>query len=318
MRKNIPITTDQTVLKQLLGEFCQLVTLEKFDELTHSEYSRNTLLAMTKDWNLFVEFCQTRNVRPLPSSIAAIRQFIEKEARTRKYSTIRRYLVTIGVVHRLLSLPDPTNNALLRNSVTKLRLAKKGDAKQAAEFTASHLNILNEKLSSSSSAKDVRDLAIYYVMFECALKRRELKSLSRTQLELVDNKYLVVLNEHKYALSLEGTVAVAKWINMSQNDSQYVFRGIDRHGNIGKNQLDDSSIYRIVRHAGDLIGGDLSFSGQSTRVGAARELAKQGVRVKDIQSFGRWQSIAMPYQYLGNVESSESEMVKFKSIKNWD
>ncbi|MGT0149922.1 hypothetical protein ACT691_11735 [Vibrio metschnikovii] len=50
--------------------------------------------------------------------------------------------------------------------------------------------------------------------------------------------------------------------------------------------LDDSSIYRILRRAGDLLAlPHLKFSGQSDRIGAVKELAEQGYHTKDIPKF---------------------------------
>jgi hypothetical protein len=81
MKKNLTVITDQSILKQMLIDFGRLVTLEQFNQLTQHQYSRNSLLAFTKDWNLFLEFCQLRSVNAIPASITAVRQFIELEAR---------------------------------------------------------------------------------------------------------------------------------------------------------------------------------------------------------------------------------------------
>ncbi len=319
MKKKLTCVTDQNILKQTLVEFNHLISLEQVGELTQHAYAHNSLLAMTKDWNLFLDFCHSRSVSPLPASVTATRLFLENEAKHRKYSTIRRYAVTIGLVHRLFSLKDPTSNPQVRQSLMALRLTKKGDQTQAASFTSHHLTSLFEKYHNDSSTKIVRDLAIYHVMFECALKRAELKQFNLSQIDKSDSVINLCFGDSKYQLSDHAAICLSNWLNMLQDKELTVFRSIDRHGNIAQGQLDDSSIFRILRNAGKLLDEpDLKFSGQSARIGAVQELSNQGYKTREIQEFGRWLSPAMPYQYIGNKDSAEEEKLKFYSFKPWE
>ncbi|KQH87594.1 integrase [Vibrio furnissii] len=322
MKKNLTIITDQSILKHKLNEFGRLVTLEQVDQLTQHQYTRNSLLAFTKDWNLFLNFCQLRAVRALPASVTAVRQFLEHEARSRKFSTLKRYAVTISLIHILLNQRDPTANSQVRTALQQLRLDKHGDATQASSFESHHLHQLFEQLKNKQSPKPVRDLAIYHVMFECALKRAELKALHVHQLvinESNEEEYTLTLADSHYVLSSQASRCITKWLNCIGEHDGVLFRAIDRHGNVSSSALDDSSIFRILRNAGAYLGDEtLKFSGQSTRIGAAKELAKQGYKAKDIQAFGRWLSPAMPYQYMGNDHTAEREKLKFVKFKPWE
>ncbi|WP_047044699.1 tyrosine-type recombinase/integrase [Vibrio mexicanus] len=317
MKKEIPPLTSPDVIKRTITLFSHLVILEDVDELTHGLYSRNSLLAMTKDWNLFVEFCLSKRVHPLPASSTAVRLFLENESKQRKYATIRRYAVTIGLFHRIISQPDPTTNPRIRQCLADLRLKKKGDAKQAVAFTSSHFQLLVQKLANSERSIDHRNLALAGIMFECALKRSETKNLSVFSINMEDACTTLHIEATTYQLSDTLSAVVRNWVSALGATQGPLFRAIDRHGNIGEAPMDDSSIYRALRTLGEMIGGDFKFSGQSLRIGAVRELASQGHKVKDIQEFGRWLSPAMPYQYLGNKDKAETEKVQFKTIKPW-
>ncbi|MCK6263588.1 tyrosine-type recombinase/integrase [Vibrio sp. ZSDE26] len=284
------------------------VSLEAFDELTSGVYSRNSLLALVKDWNLFRIFCFEKQVNVLPASTTAVRQFIEHEAKTRKFSTLKRYTVTISLVHRLLASHDPIANSQVRLLIAKYRLDKNGDAKQATSFTLEHLNELDECLSKEHCPKNIRDLAIYFLMFECVLKRSELKALTIGQVDSMESYLHVNVQQHSYRLSERGTFVLRQWLSISGGASDWpLFRAIDRHGNINHSAMDDSSIYRVLRNAGTLIQYPAVFSGQSTRIGGAQHLAKTGHKPKEIQEFGRWLSPAMPYQYIGNRQKAETK-----------
>ena len=157
-------------------------------------------------------------------------------------------------------------------------------------------------------------------MFECALKRSELKFLSMNDIESTDSDYQITIKDSVYQLSHVASFALGRWLSfIGTQEDLPVFRAIDKHENIGLQPLDDSSIYRILRRASDLLqlAENHHFSGNSIRVGAAQELSKQGLKVKEIQDFGRWLSPAMPAQYVGYSGTAENEKMKFKALIPW-
>ncbi|EGU47033.1 hypothetical protein VII00023_02119 [Vibrio ichthyoenteri ATCC 700023] len=318
MQKTIPRVTEPQKLKLLVARFSQCVSFEEVNDITAGVYASSSLLAMTKDWNLFVEFCQSKLVTPLPASTTATRQYIEKVAREKKYATVKRYTVTIALLHRLLSLPDPTQNQNVQQTLASIRIDKKGDAQQTPAFGAQQLTQLTEILSRSSSIKDWRNLAIYHVMYQSLMKRKDLRDLEFEQLHQTDERISISIGDSHYQLNDESTVIMRRWLNMRGSQGRFVFTSIDRHENIGIEPLNDSSIFRILRAASEMLNLDVLFSGQSLRVGAVEALAQQGMKPKDIQYVGRWLSPAMPYQYLGNKAQSELEKMQFISIKPID
>ncbi|MGF1696367.1 tyrosine-type recombinase/integrase [Vibrio lamellibrachiae] len=319
MRKQIPQVTDISLLNQWRSTFRSQISLDQFDSLTAGQYSKNSLLAMVKDWNHFSDFCALKNVKSIPASVTAVRLFIEQEAKKRKFSTLKRYTVTISLVHRLLTNHDPVSNSKIRQLLAKYSLDKNGDAAQANSLTFKHLKALDEHLTRSPCAKNIRDLAIYYLMFECALKRSELKNLTIAQVDCIEADFCITVKGCTYRLSERGTSALRLWLSLAGDSNEcYVFRAIDRHENIGDSAMDDSSIYRVLKNVSELLQLPIKFSGQSTRVGAAQHLANSGKKAKEIQEFGRWLSPAMPYQYIGYKQKAEDEKQTFKTIRPWE
>ncbi|MDV7103517.1 tyrosine-type recombinase/integrase [Vibrio sp. TH_r3] len=320
VKKNIKPISDSAQRALSVTTFNSKINKVEIEKLTQYQYSSSTILALTSDWNRFVDFCQSKHVHALPASITAVRMFLERESRIRKFASIKRYSVTITVIHQLHNCPCPTSHRQIHFTLAQLRNMKAGDARQANALTIQHLEQLNSILKKDASVRSIRDLAIYYVMFECALKRSELKKVLLDDLILSEQSYELIIKGHHYKLSIVASKALKNWLDYLNNSSGYIFRRIDKHDNIGSNQLDDSSIYRILRRASDLLGLDHShrFTGQSARVGATQELKRQGFNIKDIQDFGRWLSPVMPAQYLQMTRMAEQEMSKFKIIKPWD
>ncbi len=322
MRKEIPIQTNPEIIKQSIERFSKPVSYAAFSELTVGLYSHNSLLSMVNDWNRFIDFCRSRHVSPLPASVTAIRLFLEYESRERKFASIRRYSLTIGLVHRLHALPEPTNHRQVHFVLSAIRNMKKGDATQATPFTRNHLDEMYLRLNKSDSIKDLRDLIIYSLMFECMLKRGQLRTLTVDNIQFAQpHQAALLLADKSYWLSERTTAIVQRWLEvLGESYRGILFCRIDKHGNLGVDPLNDSSIYRIFRRASQLLNlpSHLSFSGQSSRIGAAQDLYKKGYNLRQIQHLGRWSSIVMPAQYLGKYALSESEQLIFKKIKSWD
>ncbi|WP_295890899.1 tyrosine-type recombinase/integrase [uncultured Vibrio sp.] len=319
MRKKIKVITDKEQLNQWRTTFTSEVSIDQFEILTCYQYSRNSMLAMVKDWNLFNSFCQRKHVRSLPASVTAVRLFIENESRERKFATLKRYSVTISLVHRLLTESDPVANSKIRILLAQYRLDKQGDAKQAKEFSLEHLQALDKTLMKSPNLKSIRDLAICYVMFECALKRSELKQLKVRHVHVRADDLSIEIADHTYRLSERASFILNKWLSYKGGlEEEVLFSAIDKHGNISSKKMDDSSIYRVLKGASEALGLSTHFSGQSTRVGAAQHLSNSGANVKQIQEFGRWLSPAMPYQYIGYRQKAEDEQQIFTTIRPWE
>ncbi len=320
MRKKIPLFEDAELRQQSQHSFNHPVDKQQVNTLTHQQYSANSLLSLTNDWNRFVSFCQLKHVRALPASITAVRLFIETEAKQRKFATLRRYNLTIGLIHQLHQLPDPTQHRQIHLTLGQFRLQKQGDASQANPFTRQHLQQIHSRLSRSSDLKDLRDLLIYHLMFECVLKRGQLRQLNIEQFRLQnDGNYQLEFEQQSYSLSYELSQVLQRWLAIIAREHGILLSRIDKHGNLGKQALDDSSIYRVFRRASDLLGlpQHLKFSGQSSRVGAAQELHKRGYNLQQIQDIGRWMSPVMPAQYLGQYQLAQQHQLVFKKISHW-
>ncbi|WP_394151059.1 tyrosine-type recombinase/integrase [Vibrio maritimus] len=318
MKKDIPRITESDKANRFKHLLSSGITPDEFNELTAHRYSRSTNLAMAKDWRVFNDFCLERSRPSLPATSPSVLEFIEHVSSKRKFSSIRRYAVTISVVHYILGYKDPTQAREVTLVMSKLKLSGKSQVKQTIPFTSAHLAQIHTKLAGSDVKKDARDLAMYYLLYECALKRRELKAMKVEDILEDDERYAVTIDEKCYPLSVEASASLRRWL--VHVPYSFLFRAIDRHGNLRETQLDDSSIHRVLQRASQILGLDdsLGFSSQSGRVGAVQEKTREGMKIREIQEFGRWQSPAMPLQYSGKTSLSEQQKAIFKTKKNYD
>ncbi len=319
MKKGIKVIDDSQILVEAKKDFSQYIDIDILNKYTKNTYSQSTLLALRSDWNRYVDHCYSQGSAIFPPQSDTIRLFLENESKNRKFSTIRRYSITLSDIYRLLAQNDPLRDTHIRQLLLELRLDKHGDQKQTDAFTSIHLKQINKKLTKSNKLSDIRDLAIYNIMFECALKRSELRDMTICQVSEKDSTTFISLNDFSYSLSNQAANSLNKWMAHLNFDCDSLFRAIDKHNNISNSKLNDSSIFRIFRKVSELIGiPGLKFSGQSARIGAAQELHKQGEKITGIQQFGRWQSPVMPSQYVGNLSQSETLQLRYKKFKPWN
>lgn len=314
MKKITPLSSQDDITISLSLFKKPNVELQTWRTLVNNQYSHNSLLSFQNDWRIWVEYCINVNACPLPAEIAVIRQFIEKQSITRKASSIKRYVITQSLVHRLHSLVDPTRHREVRYTLNRLYAQKTGDATQATPFHQAHLNILHDKFSHSTILKDIRDLLIWTFSLEAMLKRSDLAALPFHALEKIENIYFLHVDEQYISLSVEASHLIDRWFVATQINSGPIFRRINKHQQLGVEPLDHSSVYRVFRRATIELGLEnmLTFSAQSPRVGASRDLSNAGKSIKEIQYQGRWKSPAMPAQYVGNTQARNEALDKYK------
>ncbi|WP_036828577.1 tyrosine-type recombinase/integrase, partial [Photobacterium sanctipauli] len=300
MTKKIAPITDVHDREVSIAQFLlHQESIEHLERLTRQQYAKNTLVSFKNDWNNFLAFCIENKVPSLPAKADTVHRYIEQMSKTRKLASLKRYMVTISLIHRCHDLADPCAKSEIRLEMKKQQLEKHDDYRNAAGFRDEHLQKLLMSFELSTKPKDVRDMAIWAVMFEAMLKRSELASLILDDLVIHDTGLIDInVSSNCISLSKVSSQALNRWLVVGGISDGYLFRRIDRHSNIGEFPLDHSSIYRVFRRASDELGlsKDEIFSGQSPRVGAAQDLSEAGLSINEIQEQGRWKSPAMPAQ----------------------
>lgn len=313
--KKIPPLSDAIEAKASMALFKSGdVSLEQWHAFVCGQYSKNTLLSFRNDWLVFVNYCNDVGVSPLPAAVTAVRRFVEKQAETRKAASIKRYIVTISLLHRIHNLADPTRHREVRFTLNHLYQEKADDAAQATAFHFTHLQRLHEMFSHSEKLKDIRDLLIWTLSFEGMLKRSELAALLVEEVSPSDTGYQISVDEYLIALSPQASALLDTWYHLSGIAQGPLLRRINKHNQLGDAAMDHSSIYRVFRRAATELGleGAITFSGQSPRVGASQNLSENGRSIREIQQQGRWKSPAMPAQYVGNRQARNEAMEKYK------
>src|ERR1022692_2956490 len=85
-----------------------LLHIREWWERAQGAYPPNTRKAWACDWAVFISFCGSLRVCPLPATPEAVATFVAQcRIEGKKPATVRRYLSTIALAHRVAKLMNP-------------------------------------------------------------------------------------------------------------------------------------------------------------------------------------------------------------------
>jgi integrase len=175
-----------------------------------------------------------------------------------------------------------------------------------------------------ASLLGVRDRAILLFGFAGAFRRSELVRVEIEHLEETADGIRIHIPRSKsdqegqgqdIGVMRTGTAycpvqALQLWLQAAAIKEGLVFRGVDRHGNVGAS-LSDKAVGLIVKRRADDAGLDPSlFSGHSLRAGLATSAAAAGLEERDIQRQTRHQSVEQLRRYVRPASVFQNNVTK--------
>ncbi len=309
--------------------------LEWRDQLLDEDndaFRPKTRAALLGDLKTWFRFCQIHGHTPLPAEHDALEAFVWAMAHPetglgKKKTTVMRYLATIGRLHRVVTLPNPTTTERMRAVIGRLDHVYRRINEAAAQASAPAPyvtepapGLTDDWLDAltplyGDSLRDKRDLAVLWVAKSTLCRISELAALTVEQLTRnADGTAQVRLlytksnqtGELEYRfVSAEARGYLEAWLEAANITDGALFRGL-RGGN-GQNKVKDTALtprtlQNIFARANDKLEalspiGFAPFSGHSARVGAAEDMAAANIGGPAIQLAGGWKSPTMPARY---------------------
>ena len=250
-------------------------------------------------WKAFSAWCDTHQAVALPASPDVVALYLTERALAgARVSTMSKDLAAIGDRHHRADLPRP-KSARLDEIWAGIRRENFRPRRQSAALVTADLRRVVSRLPGSTAG--VRDRALLLVGFAGALRRSELVALeiddgrgqsASSRCSFVPGGLHIHLGKTKTDQEGRGrsvaiprgktklcpVVALRTWLDLSQITRGPVFRGIDRHGRVGRTALTDRAVADIVKKAVLRAGlNPVLFSGHSLRAGFVTSAAVAGV-----------------------------------------
>ena len=279
--------------------------------------ANNTLRAYKSDFNDFGLFCAQNGFKSLPSQPKIISLYITHlSTKDAKMSTLKRRLVSIGVIHKLKGHYIDTKHPSIIENIMGIKRRKGSFQKSKKPILIKYLkqiiNIIDEQ--NKEDIKKFRDRSIILIGFSGGFRRNEIVSLDCDDLDFVQEGLKINIKRSKTDQFGEGftkalpyfdssqycpVVSLKKWLEISKITSGPLFRRFVKGSKLSKKRLTDQTVALLIKEYLNLAGIDSkNYSGHSLRSGFATSAAESGVEERSIMAMTGHKSTEMVRRYI--------------------
>ena len=284
--------------------------------LQHSK-AINTVRAYKSDFNNFGLFCAKNGFKSLPTEPKIVSLYITHlSTKNIKISTLKRRLVSIGVVHKLKGHYLDTKHPSIIENIMGIKRRKGSIQKAKKPILINDLkqiiNVIDNQ--NNEEIKKLRDRTIILVGFSGGFRRNEITSLNYEDLDFVKEGVKINIKKSKTDQFGEGLVkgipyfdnlqycpviSLKKWIDISNIYSGPLFRRFTKGSSLSVNRLSDQTVALLIKEYTKLAGIDnKNYSGHSLRSGFATSAAESGVEERNIMAMTGHKSSEMVRRYI--------------------
>ena len=279
--------------------------------------ANNTVRAYKSDFNDFGLFCAKNGFKSLPSEPKIVSLYLTHlSTKDAKMSTLKRRLVSIGVIHRLKGHYLDTKHPSIIENIMGIKRRKGSIQKGKKPILINDLREIIKVIDEQDKEpiKKLRDRSIILIGFSGGFRRNEIVSLDYDDLDFVTEGLKINLKRSKTDQYGEGSVkglpyfdsskycpvvTIKNWIETSKIDSGPLFRRFTKGSNLSKNRLTDQSVALIIKNYLQLAGIDSkNYSGHSLRSGFATTAAESGAEERTIMAMTGHKSPEMVRRYI--------------------
>ena len=268
-----------------------------------SSKANNTIRAYKSDFNDFGLFCAKNGFKSFPSDPKIVSLYLTYlSTKDAKISTLKRRLVSIGVIHKLKGYYLDTKHPSIIENIMGIKRRKGSIQLSKKPILISSLkkiiNVIDDQ--NKKEIKKLRDRSIILIGFSGGFRRNEIVSLDYDDLDFVPEGLKINLRKSKTDQFGEGftkalpyfdntqycpVLSLKKWIEISKITSGAVFRRFSKGSKLSENRLTDQTVALLIKEYLNLAGIDSkNYSGHSLRSGFATSTAESGAEERNIMA----------------------------------
>ena len=277
----------------------------------------NTVRAYKSDFKDFSLFCAQNGFKALPSDPKIVSLYLTYlSTKDNKMSTLKRRLVSIGVIHKLKGFYLDTKHPSIIENIMGIKRRKGSIQKGKKPILINNLkaliNVIDEKINNE--IKRLRDRTIILIGFSGGFRRNEIVSLNYDDLDFVQEGVKIDIKRSKTDQFGEGSVkalpyfdnskycpvvSLKKWISVSEINSGSLFRRFLKGSKLSEKRLTDQTVALLIKEYLQLTGIDSrNYSGHSLRSGFATSAAEAGAEERSIMAMTGHKSTEMVRRYI--------------------
>ena len=282
-----------------------------------SSKANNTIRAYKSDFKDFSLFCAQNGFKPLPSEPKIISLYLTHlSTKDVKMSTLKRRLVSIGVIHKLKGHYLDTKHPAIIENIMGIKRRKGIVQKGKKPILISSLKLIINTIDQQekNKIKKLRDKSIILTGFSGGFRRNEIVALDYDDLDFVPEGLKITIRRSKTDQFGEGSVkalpyfdnlqycpvvTLKNWITVSKIKSGPIFRRFSKGSKLSDNRLTDQTVALLIKKYLNLAGIDSkNYSGHSLRSGFATSAAESGAEERSIMAMTGHKSVEMVRRYI--------------------
>ena len=278
--------------------------------------ANNTLRAYKSDFKDFVSFCAKHGFKTMPTDPKIVSIYLTHLSKTSKMSTLRRRLVSIGIVHKMKGHYLDTKHPVIIENLMGIKRSKGSIQIGKKPILINHLkqiiNVINEQ--TYEDIVKLRNKALILIGFGGGFRRTEIISIDKEDLEFVEEGVKITLRRSKTDQFGEGMIKglpyfsneiycpvtnLKNWLKISKIKNGPIFRRFARGSTLTEHRLTDQSVVLLIKECLRLAGiENQNFSGHSLRSGFATVAAEFGADERSIMAMTGHKSTQMVRRYI--------------------
>ena len=268
-----------------------------------SSKANNTLRAYKADFKDFVLFCQKNGLSAMPSDPKILTLYLTHLSKSSKYSTLKRRLASISVVHRLNGHYLDTKHPVITENLLGIKRVKGTYQKAKKPILINDLKLIIKAIIEDKNLNNsIKNKALLLIGFAGGFRRSELVAIDLEDIEFVQEGVKIFVKRSKTDQSGEGMTkgipyftdsnycpveSLKKWIKESKIKSGKIF------------DMSDRNVALTIKKYAAIAGLDENkYSGHSLRSGFATTTAEQGAEERSIMAMTGHKTTQMVRRYI--------------------
>ena len=233
-----------------------------------------------------------------------------------KISTLKRRLVSIGVIHKLKGYYLDTKHPSIIENLMGIKRRKGSFQKSKKPLLIKDLKLLINVIDEEKKEeiKKFRDRSIILIGFSGGFRRNEIVSLNYEDLDFVTEGLKINVTKSKTDQFGEGTIkalpyfdsskycpvtSLKNWLDISKITSGSLFRRLSKGSKLTNKRLTDQTVALLIKKYLTIAGLDSkNYSGHSLRSGFATSAAESGAEERVIMAMTGHKSTEMVRRYI--------------------
>ena len=276
--------------------------LETLKNLKSSKAS-NTLRAYKADYKDFARFCIKHGFKSMPTEPKILSLYLTHLSQTSKFSTLKRRLASISVIHRISGHYIDTKHPMITENLMGIKRVKGSYQKAKKPILINDLkSIVNVIDKDKNEKRKAKNRALILIGFAGGFRRSELVAILYEDVDFVSEGVKIFVKRSKTDQSGEGmtkgipyfsnknycpVISLKNWLEKSEIKSGRIF------------DMSDKSVALTVKKYTAIAGLDSNkYSGHSLRSGFATSTAELGAEERSIMAMTGHKTTQMVRRYI--------------------